>query len=279
MAVITLTTDWGTMDPYAAAFKGLLLRRLPGVQIVDVTHSINPHDRLSAAYVLSNTYGYFPEGTIHFIGINSLEGATPGKGSDYLIIETDGQLMMGADCGIFAMVLENRSFKSWRLPVPENADQEELQLFLVESAVQLLRGTKPSRLAEPHDRLKEAYFTKPVSDSSGIRGSVVYIDGFGNVVFNITRTLFEETRSERTFSILLRRAYYKLQIISKRFDMVGDGELMAYFNQDGFLEIAINKGNASKLIGLKLFDPVLIEFYDNANREDELQAGSSARIS
>lgn len=279
MAVITLTTDWGTTDPYTAAFKGLLLRRLPGVQIVDVTHSVNPHDRLSAAYVLANAYGYFPEGTVHFIGINSLEGAQQGKGSDYLIIETEGQLMMGADCGIFAMILENHPYKSWRLPVPENADREELQLFLLESAVQLLRGTRPSQLAEPHERLLEAYFTKPVSDSSGIRGSAIYIDAFGNVVFNITRTFFEETRSDRNFSLLLRRASYRLEIISKRFDLVGDGELMAYFNQDGFLEIAINKGNASKLVGLKLFDPILIEFYDNANRQDELQAGSSARVS
>jgi S-adenosylmethionine hydrolase len=279
MAVITLTTDWGTSDPYAAAFKGLLLRRLPGVQIVDVTHSIKPHDRLSAAYVVANTYGYFPEGTVHFIGMNSLEGAKSGKGSDYLIVEAEGQLMMGADCGIFAMVLENRPYKLWRLPVPESADQEELQLFLLESAVQLLRGTAPSRLAEPHDRLQEAYFTKPVSDSSGIRGSVIFIDSFGNVVFNITRSFFEETRLERNFSILLRRAYYKLQIISKRFDTVPDGELMAYFNQDGYLEVAINKGNAAQLVGLKLFDPVLIEFYDNANRENELPAGSSVRLS
>ncbi|MFM2206125.1 MAG: hypothetical protein RL213_100 [Bacteroidota bacterium] len=279
MAVITLTTDWGIRDPYVAAFKGLLLRKLQSLQIVDVSHSIQPHDRLAAAYVLSNSYGYFPDGSVHYVGLNSLEGARVEKGSDYLIVESEKKFFIGADCGIFAMVLLDKPRKIWRLAVPRNADQEELQLFLAENIIELLKGTPPSELGDEHASLEEAYFTKAVGDNSGIRGSVIYIDGFGNVVFNITRGFFESHRNERGFSILLRRASYKISEISKRFDTVADGDLLALFNQDGYLEVAVNKGNASQLIGLKMFDPILIEFHDHPHRQDELHAGEGIGVS
>lgn len=279
MSVLTMTTDWGLRDSYVAAFKGLLLRRMASVQVIDVTHQLQAHDRMGASYILRNTYPNFPEGTVHFIGVNSLEGVKTGNGSDYLIVAAAGHLFVGADCGIFSMMLDNLPYKAWRLPLQEESTQEELTVFLVESIVQLLRGVAPEQIGEPHEQIIEAKLASSMGDSSGLRGSVLHIDSFGNVVFNITKQQFTAAIMDRRFTIHLRRATYRIDQLSLRYDTSPDGELIALFNQDGFLEIAINKGNAAQLIGLKLFDSILIEFHDQADRQDEIPARARAGVS
>ena len=86
MAIITLTTDYGTKDYHAASVKGSILRELPDAHIVDVTHEIRPFNLSEAAYVLRNAYKDFPKGTIHIIGIDSeLTESKP-----HLAVEVDG---------------------------------------------------------------------------------------------------------------------------------------------------------------------------------------------
>jgi len=63
MAILTLTSDWGTKDYYVSAVKGKILSLLPETTIVDITHEIEPFNSIEAAYIIKNAYKNFPEGT------------------------------------------------------------------------------------------------------------------------------------------------------------------------------------------------------------------------
>ena len=88
----------------------------------------------------------------------------------------------------------------------------------------------------------------------------MYIDAFGNVVLNITKELFDRERKDREFTIRFRNAGYSINKISLTYEETEVGEMIGLFNAEGYLEIALNKAGASKLLGLKLMDPVRVEF-------------------
>ncbi len=100
--IITLTTDFGTDDGFVGSVKGVILSINPGVSIVDISHTVNPHDILGGAFVLYQAYSYFPENTIHIAVVD------PGVGSkrQAIIIETDKHTFVGPDNGIFSLVLK-----------------------------------------------------------------------------------------------------------------------------------------------------------------------------
>lgn len=264
MPILTLLTDWGTRDHYIAAMKGDMYRRLPSANIVDITHQVEPFDRMRAAFILQNAYPHFPEGTIHYIGVNGDDGTIdPSRLNNHLVVASQGHLFVGIDCGIFSLLFQDQEKKAWRLPIEPDQDRHIIQDQLAGFIAELLNGKSPSKLGTPHDQLIDLLFPRPTIDSSGMRGSVIYIDSFGNAVFNITRDLFDRERSGRKFTVLVRNANYRINRIYNRFDEVDDGELVAIFNQEGHLEIALNHANSAQLLGIKLFDSILIEFHDN----------------
>lgn len=262
MPILTLTTDWGLRDTYVAVFKGLLLRQIPDITLIDISHQIHVHDKLSAAHVLQNSYPHFPPGSIHYMGLHPTD---PGFRKDprYLLIRTQGQYLLGADNGIFSMILPENDREVWRLPIDRVLSLDELQQFMIGTIVQLVRGIPPDQLGDPNPELTISLVSHPQGDPTGIRGNARYVDHFGNIVFNITREFFESHRKGRPFTILLRRANYRITSLSINYHDVPEGDYLAIFNQDGYLEVAINAANASQLLGLKVMDPVLIEFHDH----------------
>jgi S-adenosylmethionine hydrolase len=265
MPILTMTTDWGLRDSYVAAFKGEIYSLLPAVVIIDVTHLITVHDRLGAAHIVGNTYPHFPEGTVHFIGVYSKEGSVSKEGSNFLVVQFQNQFFVGPDSGVFALLFAGKSIQCYKLPVEPGMNTIALKKLLTNTLVSLLQGVPAAKLGAPFRELVETHFSRPVSDSSGMRGSVIYIDSFGNAVINISKSLFEQERKNRSFSIHVRRATYKITSISTRYDNSNDGDLIALFNENDQMEISINRGNASSLIGIKQYDQILIEFNDNEN--------------
>ena len=97
MPIITLTTDFGTRDYYAAVVKGEILSAIADAQIIDISHDIEPFDIMHGAYVLKNAYPHFPIGSIHIIGVN-LNSET---GLNHIVATKDGHIFIGPDNGIF----------------------------------------------------------------------------------------------------------------------------------------------------------------------------------
>jgi S-adenosylmethionine hydrolase len=263
MPILTLTTDWGIRDHYVASFKGSLLSLIPALQLIDISHEVNPFDTMQGAFIIRNSFLKFPEGTIHFIGISSDENHSPDQ--PYVLVKHQGHYLIGEDNGIFTLILGKDEKEIIRLPWLKRLSRTELTTSLQETIRQLVTGVPMDSLGARDNSLKESYFMEPSSDGKSLTGSIIYIDRYGNALVNITRALFTREAKERDFIISLRKASYEITSLSLSYEEVDSGEILALFNQDGYLEIAINKESAEQLLGLRLSDNIRIEFNDRQN--------------
>ena len=131
---------------------------------------------------------------------------------------------------------------------------------MVESIAQLASTKKPEELGTPRSDLLISFQSQPIFDSNSIRGTIIYIDEFENLVLNVRKDLFDKVATNRSFSIDIIRSNQRISNLSNFYNEVEEGELLARFNQDGYLEIALNQSNAAGLLGLKQFDTIRIEF-------------------
>src|SRR5258706_4718439 len=261
MQVITLTTDWGTSDHFAAAFKGKILCALPSATIIDVSHSVEPFNTIKASYVLKNSYPNFPEGTIHFVGVMRYDNIRSHEPREMrrLGIRCNNHFFIGSDSGIFSLVLGEAPKEIVMLP-PVDFRNEAAQY--VDAISHIAAGKPIAELGSVSENISQSYMLKPVVDSAMVRCNIIYIDSFGNAVTNLSSDQFEEARRARKFTLWFPDNSHYLTNISSHYTDVASGEALPLFNSAGLLEVAQNSGNANKLMGLKLMDTVRIEFYE-----------------
>lgn len=255
MPFITLTTDWGTRDYYAGALKGRLYRLIPDVIITDISHQVARYNSQQAAYIFGACRDAFPAGTVHIIAVS-----TQMEQQQILALKKDGQIFIGPNNGIFSMVFDETPTDMVVVDHPAVAPAGYDLDMLAEIAAHLMSGKNLYELgSRPAEYIERAVF-RPVLEEDVIRGTVIYVDDFGNAVTNISRNLFEEHRRGRKFEIVTRRNNNYIDHISTSYSGNEPGGLMAIFNETGLLEIAIVTDSASKLLGLKLTDNIRIEF-------------------
>ena len=275
MAIITLTTDFGTKDHFVAAIKGRILSEVPQTTIVDISHEISPFDIHECAYILGAVYQEFPKGTIHLIGLES--EASPEN--EHLLVSMNDHFFIAADNGVLSILAATQTPEKIgriRLPHSDMSSFPEVDVF-AKVACHLARGGKEEVVSQPYDTLKEIKIIQPRVSNNGatLTGNVIYIDHYGNVVTNITKALFDAYRNGRSFELVARRQ--KLNQIFKNYnDLIdftlpknqrkGPSDFLALFNALGYLELAIFKsdlqtvGGASSLIGRKRDDIITINF-------------------
>ena len=256
MPIITLTSDWGQRDYFLAAVKGKILNLLPSASIIDISHSISPFNLKQASFIIRNSYPHYPEGTVHILSIlTEKTEKTP-----HLAVKYDGQYFIGADNGIFSLIFEHSPERIVRISPPDESGIKDIPARdrFVKSAVHLASGLPIEQLGDPIAEWKEQLHFLPVVSGDVIRGVVIYINQYENVVTNITRDLVEKTGKGRKFIIEFRGE--ALKGISQSYQEVPIGEIVALFGSTGHLEIAINQGNAASLLGLDINDPVRVEF-------------------
>ncbi|MCO4294402.1 SAM-dependent chlorinase/fluorinase [Solitalea sp. MAHUQ-68] len=257
MAIITLTTDLGHRDFYQAALKGAILSQIPEARIVDISHQISSYNIPQAAFILKNSYKFFPQNTVHVVGIDADYNQSPR----YLLVVNNGHYFIGADNGIFSLLFDEKPEKIIQLNIKPNAEFGHFPLLdvFVKAACHVAMGKDMNEIGTLTDNYHHSSLMQPVLDGNIIRGSVIYIDSFQNVITNITRELFEQSGAKRPFDIYFRRNE-SINKISTHYNDVPQGEKLALFSITNFLEIAINKGNAAGLLGLSPGDMVRIEF-------------------
>ena len=275
MAIITLTTDFGYKDHFVAAIKGSILKEMQNITIVDISHSISPLDIKECAYILKNTYSYFPKETIHIIGMDSESSIE----NEHIIAQIDGHFFIGANNGVISLIakeLNVESIAQISLPNTEINAFPVLNVF-VKVACHLARGGKLGVVSTPFNKLKDVKELKPriTNDGNTIIGNVIYIDNYGNAVTNISKSLFEAYKNGRDFEIIARRQ--KIKKIYNSYNGIIDYELphlqrkgpsdaLAIFNAAKFIEIAIYRsdlnsvGGASTLLGLTKDALITINF-------------------
>ena len=258
MPIITLITDFGTKDFYAGALKGQILSEIPAIQLVDISHRVEAFNINEAAFCLKNAYAHFPENTVHLVLVND----DFSNDLRCLAVKHKGHYFLGFDNGMFNLAFEGEPELAVELSISGEADMYRPAVFqqlLIATAKELLGGRPISQLGRQVHHIKQRTGIQPVTQESVLRGTVIYIDEFENAITNITKTLFEDNQKGRQFDLLFKRNE-RLSEISRDYNAVPEGEKLCSFNSSGYLEIAINKGRASSLLGLRLGDTIQIDF-------------------
>ena len=258
MAIITLTSDWGSSGYYAAAVKGVILSQMPDATIVDITHNIAPFDSGGAGFVLKNTYPSFPKGTIHIIAVETIESDK----KPHVVVKAHGQYFIGTDNGVFSQIF-NEFEEAYTIEVAQDTDSFnfcERDRF-AKVAVMIAQGVPLSEIGERRDSINGAEFCAVVRDDS-IEGTVISIDCYDNLITNITKQDFEQTRRGRNFTILVKGRLYVITKISDSYLDVADGDLVAIFGSHGNLEIAMCRAKVASLCGIEVFSSIKVVFHD-----------------
>lgn len=258
MAIITLTTDLGSKDFYQAALKGSILSILPTANIVDITHEVPSFNISYAAFVLKNAYPYFPKNTVHLIGIDSVFN----EKTKYLALRYKDHYFVGADNGIFSLLFDEKPDELVEINIMQDLKYLHFPLvdIFVKAAIHLAKGGKLKEIGVSTGDIEQRMLLHPVIERDIIRGSVIYIDTFCNVITNITKDLFTKIQRNRDFTLYFRKSETITQL-SWHYNEVPEGEKLCLFGISNHLEIAINKGKASGLLGLHLSDIVRVEFH------------------
>lgn len=257
MAIITLTTDLGDKDIYQAALKGSILKLLPNVNIVDITHSVAVFNVQQAAFILKNSFYYFPDETVHLIGIDTVYNSD----TRYLAVRYKNHYFVGSDNGIFSLMFNAEPEEIVEINIMQDLKFLHFPLadIFVKAACHLANGGKLKEIGLPITNIEKKMNLQPIVEKNVIKGSVIYIDSFQNVITNITKEFFNKVQQGRRFVLYFKRNE-TINQLSWHYNEVPEGEKLCLFGISDHLEIAINKGNASGLLGLNLGDSVIIDF-------------------
>jgi S-adenosyl-L-methionine hydrolase (adenosine-forming) len=244
-SIITLLTDFGARDAYAAAMKGVILSLNPEAVLVDVTHEISPQDVRTGAFVLAEAAPYFPAGAIHLAVVD------PGVGSARrgLAASAGGRFFVGPDNGLFHFIfsaaadlslvsLENPAY--WRRHVSATFHGRDV---FAPIAAHLSLGTPLDALGPPLADpvflpLPEAVFT-----ADKVRGEIIHVDHFGNLVSNIRWAALVEWLAGRGFRLHIGSR--TLTRLRRTYADAAPGEALALEGSHAYLEIACNQASAS----------------------------------
>lgn len=274
MSIITLTTDFGLKDHFVGALKGKLISSLENPVIVDISHDIDLFNTLEASYCISAAYKSFPKGTIHIIGVDSERTAT----TDHIAMQWDDQFFICADNGILSPLIQKKiAQKIVAINIHDRLQEESTDMnVFVAVASHIARGGLLNVIGKEINELRLVNeLTAQVSnDGSLIKGTIIHIDQFGNCVTNISKKTFNDVSRKRNFKIKfhnkkldrIHNFYSDFKNTDKYTLKAFEGNALALFNENGYLEIAIYKsnpktvGSASTLLGLKFRDVVSISF-------------------
>jgi S-adenosylmethionine hydrolase len=246
-AFITLTTDFGESDYYVPAMKGAIYSINPAAEIIDLTHQIPPHDIYSAAFTLLCCYKDFPRMTIHTVVVD------PGVGSSRrpILVMTDGYNFIGPDNGVFSYIYQREQVNRvvhlqaehyFRAPVSNTFHGRDIFApcaayvsKLVDWKMMGEEITDPVRFNTP---------TPIVTSEKHIRGTIIHVDHFGNLITNVTEN---ELSQERARLASVRVGKHAAARVLTHYAEAQQGELFAYFGSAGFLELAVARQSAARM--------------------------------
>ncbi|MEO9869298.1 SAM hydrolase/SAM-dependent halogenase family protein [Ekhidna sp.] len=258
MALITFMSDFGTVDHYVAAVKAAIVSASPAQQITDITHNIRPFDISHAANVLRSVYKDFPDKTVHIVAVDSMK-----EKSKTIALEIEGHLFVGFDSGLFSLISQK---KPEQIAVLENGQSTfPAKDVLAKTAMQLASGQSLKDVGTIVTEMTELYDRQLKVTKREIAGNVISVDRYGNLITNISKTEFDKIIEINGVGVkyLIRFGREQFQSLHTFFSDVESGDCYVLFNSSGRLQIGINKGNASGLLGLSVDSPVLIEFATN----------------
>ena len=262
--ILTLLSDFGLSDVYVGVMKGAIAQVNPSLKVVDLTHQIPPQNILSARFCLMNAYPYFPNGTVHVAVVD------PGVGSTRraIAVKLANGFLVGPDNGLFSGVLsqspavtavELTNPQYWRTPKPSTTFHGR-DIFAPVGA-HLATGVPLEYLGQEIDlaTLVQLAIPECTPTETGVVGCIQYIDYFGNLVTNIPGAYVQgKTWSAVANGLTISGGQTYSDSAGVALAHFGAG--IAVVGSHGWVEIAVNGGNAQSQLQLNCLDPVQIQF-------------------
>ncbi|VVB55095.1 Chlorinase [uncultured archaeon] len=255
--VITLLSDFG--DVYPASMKGVILGIDPDANIVDITHSIPRHDIRAGAFILMTCARYFPSGTVHIAVVD------PGVGTKRreiaikaVSLDGDTHYFIGPDNGL--LIPAAKSIGTIEVYEISNTNLFQRNIsctfhgrdIFAPVGAHISKGSRIENLGGRILDYKDLDFGKGKKVNGSIHGTVIYIDSFGNIITNISAES-GDFRPGDELRIGKRRV-----IFGSSYAFFKEGDPLILIGSHGFLEIAVNTGNAAKMFGKKQEDEIII---------------------
>ena len=248
-SIVTLTTDFGTNDHLVAAMKGVILNINPAARIVDISHNVTPYDILDGALCVGNAYKYFPSRTIHVVIVD------PGVGTDRrpILVSGEKQFFVAPDNGILSMVFEREACTVRHItaehyflnPVSPTFHGRDIFAPTAGWLSKTLQTEAFGEVITDHVR-----FAMPKAKAVGqtVKGVILRVDAFGNLMTNLTE---EEIPIGALDGGPIRMAVNGKQVLrfARTFASGNPGEPIAVVGSAGYIEIAVNRGNAARTLG------------------------------
>jgi S-adenosylmethionine hydrolase len=246
--IITLLTDFGLSDAYAAMMKGVILSINRNAELIDITHCIAVGSIFQGAAILKETFSYFPEGTVHIAVVD------PGVGSSrrFLALKADGHFFVAPDNGILWPIIEDDkdaeivelSEKSYFLPHVTRTFHGRDVFAPIAAHISL--GIEISQLGRPLINPEKLTLPRPYQKDDTLKGQITRIDNFGNLITNITANNLIDFLADK--KPVIHIGDYEIPGINNTYSDKEKGELIALINSSDYLEIAVNLGKASEYL-------------------------------
>jgi S-adenosylmethionine hydrolase len=258
--IITLTTDFGTRSPFVAAVKGVILSVNPDAHIVDLSHDIPPYDLRHAAFFLADALPYFPPGTLHVVVVD------PGVGGEraILYVAVGDQRLLVPDNGCWAVLADRHGPpcevirvtepRFWRPAVSATFHGRDI---FAPVAAHLSLGVDPIQLGPRTTQWQQPAWPTPANRPDGIAGEVLFVDGFGNLITNISSADLAAA-GPRPGRVCLGSTVVPRLV--RTYSDAAPGELVALVSSNGLLEVAEVQGNAARRLSAGPGASVLVEW-------------------
>ena len=257
--IVTLTTDFGLRDPYVAEMKAVVLSICPDAVIVDVTLEVEKFNIRMGAYVLASAAPYFSKGTIHVVVVD------PGVGTRRrsLLIQTQQGFFVGPDNGVLLLAAEKQGITSVhevtnrKLMLPHISNTFHGRDIFAPSAAHLANGMLAADFGPEIRDVVKPEFAKVTFGNGTLKGEILYVDGFGNLITNISKEDLENLRIEASIKVELTNSKMNLKL-GKTYAETQLRETIALVGSHGYVEIAVNQGSAAEEFKAKLGDKILL---------------------
>jgi len=257
MSIVTITSDFGNINYNLGALKGTILSMCdPKPHIVDISNDIGNFNIVEGAYVIGNSYSYFPVGSLHIIAINTFYS----QRSKLLLLTFNGHYFIAPNNGILPLLFEDQ-FPTEIYDLGIYSDQKMFFNHIGMSAKKLFSQEVFNFNSMAQSDLVSRISLRPITSGDTIRGSIIFIDKYGNLITNVKKSVFLKVGNNRPFAVFFRHKD-PITTIQNHYHEVAIGDELCLFNMAGYLEIAINLGNASEHFNIGLDEIIQIDFYN-----------------
>jgi len=251
--IITLTTDFGRSDGYVGAMEGVIWGICPAASISHLSHQIPPQQIATGAFVLYQTFGYYPPHAVHCVVVD------PGVGSERraVAIRTPLGLLVGPDNGVFSLalnatqILEAVTLENPRYRLPNPGATFHGRDIFAPAAAHLANGIPLAELGPAITDLVRLEMLAPPGPGFG---RVIHVDHFGNVVLSLTAA---DAPNPAAFTVTV--GHTVIAGLKRTFADAAPGDLLAYVGSSrNHIELAIRNGNAAQALALRPGDVVQV---------------------